>query len=150
MRVGGGALIGALAAYRASLAIAEELAARDASDTTWRRDLLVVRVKIGNVLAEQGDRAGALTAYREALAIGERLVAQDPSNATWQRDLSIACGRVGEVLRAEEDLEGACRSFRRALAILEPLIAHRREVVPGWREEREALIEATKACPGDR
>ena len=63
---------GALAAYRKSLAIAEALAARDAANTEWQRDLSVSHERIGNVLVAQGDGPGALAAYRKSLAIAKR------------------------------------------------------------------------------
>ena len=45
-----GDVAGALAAYRASLAIGETLAARDPANTEWQRDLSVSHDKIGDVL----------------------------------------------------------------------------------------------------
>ena len=56
-----GDLPGALAAYRTGLAIMETLAARDAGNMGWQRDLSVSHEKIGDVLVAQGDLPGALS-----------------------------------------------------------------------------------------
>ena len=81
---------GALRKFRASLAIAERLAAQDPTNAEWQRDLSVSHSKVGDVLLAQGDAAGALREYRADLAIAERLAAQDPTNAGWQRDLAVS------------------------------------------------------------
>ena len=114
---------GALAAYRASLAIAERLAAADPGNAGWQRDLAVSHNKVGDVLLAQGDAAGALAAYRASLAIAERLAAADPANADWQRDLAVSHSKVGDVLLAQGDLAGALAAYRASLAIAERLAA---------------------------
>ncbi len=116
-----GDLSGALAAYRAGLAIAEPLAARDPSRALWQRDLSVSHDRIGDVLGAQGDLSGALTAYRASLAIRERLAVQDPSHTQWQRDLSVSHERIGDVLGAQGDLSGALTAHRASRAICERL-----------------------------
>jgi tetratricopeptide (TPR) repeat protein len=105
------------------LAIAERLAAADATNTGWQRDLSVGHNQVGYVLEAQGDLAGALTAYRAAVAIRERLAAADATNAVWQRDLSVSHERVGRVLEAQGDLGGALTAYRAGLAIRERLAA---------------------------
>jgi tetratricopeptide (TPR) repeat protein len=85
---------GALAAYRAALAIAETLARRDPANTQWQRDLSVSHNRIGDVLFSQGDRNRALTAYRTALAVRETLTRRDPTQ--WQRDLIVSYVKMAE------------------------------------------------------
>ncbi|BAU89633.1 hypothetical protein MPPM_1028 [Methylorubrum populi] len=114
---------GALAAYRASLAIDETLAVRDPANTQWQRDLSVSHNKIGDVLVAQGDGPGGLAAYRAALAIRETLAARDPANTQWQRDLSVSHNRIGDVLVAQGDGPGGLTAYRAALAIAETLAA---------------------------
>jgi len=87
---------GALAAYRADLAIAETLARRDPANTDWQRDLSISHNKIGDVVRSQGDRDGALAAYRAALAIAETLARRDPANTEGQRDLIVSYVKVAE------------------------------------------------------
>ena len=54
----GGISKGALQAYRDSLAIAEKLAAQDAGNTDWQRDLSVSFDRIGDVQSARGDLEG--------------------------------------------------------------------------------------------
>jgi tetratricopeptide (TPR) repeat protein len=119
MRQGDGA--GALAAYRAGLAIAENVMHRDPQEKMWQRNVSVSHNKIGDVLMEQGDRAGALAAYRAGLVIIENLTQSDPANKEWQRDLSISQDRVGNVLAAQGDQAGALGAYRAGLAIRQAL-----------------------------
>ena len=115
---------GALAAYRKSLAIGEALAARDAANTEWQRDLSVSHEKIGDVLVAQGDGPGALAAYRKSLAIArERWPRAIRQNTEWQRDLSVSHNKIGDVLVAQGDGPGALAAYRK-----EP--GHRRERWP--------------------
>jgi tetratricopeptide (TPR) repeat protein len=79
---------GALASYRAGLALREALVAGDPSNAGWQRDLMVSRYNVGEGLRARGDAPGALAAYRAALAISERLVASDPDNASLQGELA--------------------------------------------------------------
>jgi tetratricopeptide (TPR) repeat protein len=118
-----GNVAGALASYRASLAIIERLAAADRSNAGWQRDLSVSYVNVGEALVAQGNLAEALASYRASLAIIERLAAADRNNAGWQRDLSISHERVGGVLVAQGKLEEALRSYGASLAIMERLAA---------------------------
>ena len=91
--------------YRASLVIAERLAAADPSNAQLQRDLSASQEKIGNVLADQGDTEAALAAYQTSLTIAERLAAADRSNATIQRDLSLSHANVGRMLIKQKKVE---------------------------------------------
>jgi predicted negative regulator of RcsB-dependent stress response len=112
---------GALAAYKASLAITEGLAKRDPANMQWQRDLSVSKDRIGNVLVRQGDGPGALAAYQAGLAIGEGLAQRDPANMLLQRDLSVSMMRIGYVLVAQGDASGALEAYQAGLAITEGL-----------------------------
>ncbi|MDX1996785.1 MAG: restriction endonuclease [Thermoanaerobaculia bacterium] len=118
-----GDLVGALAAFRESLAISQALAAADPSNAGWQRDLSVSHERLGDVLLDQGDLVGALAAFRECLAIFQALAAADPSNAGWQRDLSVSHERLGDVLLDQGDLVGALAAFRESLARRQALAA---------------------------
>jgi tetratricopeptide (TPR) repeat protein len=111
-----GDLPGALAAYTASTAIAERLAARDPANSDWQRDLSVSHNRIGDVKVSQGDLPGALAAYTEDMAIAERLAARDPDNSDWQRDLIVSRAKVARVAP-----EQARRLLTRALDIVREL-----------------------------
>ncbi|WP_411873426.1 tetratricopeptide repeat protein [Vulcanococcus limneticus] len=125
---------GALAAYQAGLAIAEDLAKRDPANTEWQRDLSVSNIKIGDVLVAQGDGPGALAAYQAGLAIAEGLAKRDPANTEWQRDLSVSHDRIGDVLVAQGDGPGALAAYQAGLAITEGL-AKRDPANAGWQRD---------------
>ena len=129
-----GDLPGALSAYRAGMAIAEDLAARDPENEERRRDLTVWHNKVGDVLRAQGDLPGALSAYRAGMAIAEDLAARDPENAEWRRDLSVSHERIGEVLAAQGDLPGALSAYRAGMAIRRDLAALD-PANAGWRRD---------------
>lgn len=118
-----GDLVGALAAYRESLAIKQRLKENDPSNMGWQRDLSVGHSNVGDVLGNQGDLEGALVAYRESLTIFQSLAATDPLGVGWQRDLSVSHNRVGDVLFDQGDLEGALVAHRESLAIIQSLVA---------------------------
>jgi tetratricopeptide (TPR) repeat protein len=114
---------GALAAYRAGLAIREALARRDPGNTVWQRDLSISHWKVGYCLVDAGDRDGALAAYRNGLAITEGLAGRDPDNTIWQRDLSVSHNNIGDCLRDAGDRNGALTAYRAGQAIRETLAA---------------------------
>ena len=119
-----GDLTGALAHYRAALAIRADLVTR-APNTETQAELAHVRRSVGDVLRAQGDGVGALAEYRTAMALGEQLIAHDPANAGWQRDLSATHDKIGKVLLAQGDAPGALVAHRRALQIRESQTALR-------------------------
>ena len=114
---------GALAAYRAGMAIAQSLAASDPGNTEWRRDLSVSHENVGDALTAAGDGPGALAAYRAGMAIRESLAASDPGNAQWRRDLSVSHIKVGDALTAAGDGPGALAAYRAGMAIAQSLAA---------------------------
>ena len=81
--------------------IRKRLAASDADNAEWQRDLSVSYEKIGNVLVKQGKLADALTSYRASLVIAERLAASDVGNAEWQRDRIISYKKIADCAPAE-------------------------------------------------
>jgi len=62
-----GDLSGALEAYQAGLNIGEPLAALDARNTEWQRDLSLSHDRIGEVLQAQGDFVGATAAHERGV-----------------------------------------------------------------------------------
>jgi tetratricopeptide (TPR) repeat protein len=137
---------GALAAYRAGLAIRETLARRDPGNAEGQRDLSVSHDKVGDVLMAAGDRDGALAAHRASLGIRETLARRDPGNAEWQRDLSVSENKIGDVLLAQGDRDGALAAHRASLAIAETLA--RRD--PGNAEwQRDLIVSYVKISEND-
>src|SRR5262249_57853604 len=75
---------GALTAYEEGLAIRRKLAAADAGNVTWQRDVSVSLNNVGDMRLAEGNRNGALAAYEESLTIRRKLASADPGNAGWQ------------------------------------------------------------------
>jgi tetratricopeptide (TPR) repeat protein len=111
----------ALQQYRASLAIAKTLAAKDPTRADWQSDLSNNHDQVGDVLLAQGDTAGALTEYRTSLTIRETLAAADPKTAVRQRNLGSSHANVASVLLAQGNASGALAEYRAALAITQTL-----------------------------
>ena len=122
-RLSRGSTVAALESYRRAQAIAERLAASDAGNAGWQRDLSVSHDKIGDVQVAQGNLPEALRLYRASLAIFERLAKADPGNAGWQRNLSVSYGNIGDVQVAQGKLPEALTSYRASLAIRDRLAA---------------------------
>ena len=112
------ALKDALQSFKASLAIAERLAAADPDNAGWQRGLSVSHNKIGDVQSAQGNLKDALESFKASLAIRERLAAADPGNAGWQRDLAVSHGRVALVQSQIGDTGEALEGLRQGRAIV--------------------------------
>ena len=113
----------ALAHYRVSSAILEELFRRDPADPRTRRFLGIVHERLGTVFNELGETSRALDAYRRSFAIREALVADQPNNTDARRDAAIASEKIGDVLKVMGDARGALEGYAKALAGFESLAA---------------------------
>jgi tetratricopeptide (TPR) repeat protein len=118
-----GKLEDALRHFEVYRKVSEKLAAGDATNSQWQRDLSVSHNKIGDVRRAQGDLSGALQAYEAGLAICQKLAAGDATNSKRQRDLSACHNRIGDVRRAQGDLSGALRAYEAGLTIRQKLAA---------------------------
>ena len=85
----------ALAAYKASLAIADRLARADPGNAGWQRDLALSHGRVAMILLRQGERERALSAFRQGREIILKLKAAAPSNATLPKDLAWFDGQIG-------------------------------------------------------
>jgi len=83
-----GDLAAALASYRASLAIAERLAAADPGNAQWQRDLALSHGRVAMALARQGKGEEARAGLEAGRAIIVRLRQVSPDNATLPKDLA--------------------------------------------------------------
>jgi Tfp pilus assembly protein PilF len=116
-----GDLTAALAAYGEARAAMERLAAADAGNADWQRDLSVSNDRIGDVLVKQGNLPDALKSYRAGLVIAERLAASDAGDADWQRDLAVSFGKLASAYRASGDRAKARDFFRQGQTIMSRL-----------------------------
>ncbi len=124
-----GDLTGAQQHAREAIAILEDLATRDPSNTEFRRDLLnsyeaLAYVSNDDTFFNVGDRQTAVTYHRKAVAIADGLSTADPANMTALSDLAIAHRDLCASL-VEDDPAGAAHECRTALDLLARL--------PAWR-----------------
>jgi eukaryotic-like serine/threonine-protein kinase len=113
----------ALAGYRATLGIREELAEDDPRNPRWQRGIGLSNISIGDMLRRQGKWGPALDAFRAAVATQERLVAAAPSDLQAQRDLLMGQQRVGDMLLKQREGAAAETVYGEALAVAEHLTA---------------------------
>ena len=123
----------ALGAYRAALAIREEVAAADPDNPGWQRDIALSHTSIGDMLRRQGQWAAALDAYRAAAAIHQRLADAAPSDPWRVRDLLLGHLRVGDMLLKQGDQATAEAEYRTALVLAAGLaVAEPTDVQAQW------------------
>jgi len=77
----------ALQAYRDGLAIDEQFAAADPSNTRWQRDFAVSYANVASVYIRLGNIANALSALQKGRNVIAALVTIVPDNAQWTKDL---------------------------------------------------------------
>lgn len=65
----------------------ERLAASDASNARWQRDLSFSLTRLAEFHEDEGERTEAIPYAKASLQIDERLAALDPTNATWRNDV---------------------------------------------------------------
>jgi non-specific serine/threonine protein kinase/serine/threonine-protein kinase len=112
---------GAIASYRKSLQIREQLVVAGPVDDQVRRELATSHDRLGDSLRLTGDVAGALEHYRQSLHIREALSTARPTDAVTQRDLANSYSRLGDSLATTGNLAAAIEVHRKALAINETL-----------------------------
>jgi tetratricopeptide (TPR) repeat protein len=109
----------ALAAYRASLATAQEAA--DAGDLASQEELAIDNVHVGDALNGALKRDEASAAFQTSLTIRQKLADRDPGNAKWQRGLGVSYERVGDMLLTRDKRNEALAAFQKRLAIAQAL-----------------------------
>ena len=114
---------GALASYRAALAIRQELATADPDNEDLQREIALSHISIGDMLRRQGQWAAAVDAYRAAVATQESLAAGAPSDTWRARDLLLGYQRVGDMHSKQGNYVEAEADYRAALALAERLAA---------------------------
>ena len=123
VRIAQGDLPAAEAPLRQSLALAEELSARDTSDGDRLFGVGQSYFWVGYVHWLQGDLPGTLAEYNNYLEVSERLVELDPSNLDWRQELAYAHTNLGAVYEAQGDLDRALEMIRLSNEIKRTLAA---------------------------
>ena len=110
----------ALTAYRAGLAMREELRAADPGTPDWQSLIAESHSAIGDTMLEANNREVALESYRAGLAVAKRLAADHPDDPQWQARLAVSSMEVAVALpggqRAErlEILRNGVRGLQNA------------------------------------
>ena len=114
---------GSLARLSRALTIRAKLAASDAGNATWQRDLCGELEQRRRRVDAAGKVEEALASYRQSLAIIEKLAATDPGNPQWLRFLTIGENKSGDILADAGKWDEALEAYRKGLAIRQRLAA---------------------------
>jgi non-specific serine/threonine protein kinase/serine/threonine-protein kinase len=116
-----GDVAGALEVARKALAIDEQRARSDPTDTEAKLDLSFSHSQVGYALKDTGDPDSALSNYQEALKLQLAIAEADPKNARARSMVAIISGDIGDVLRERGDLAGALEKRLKSADALETL-----------------------------
>ncbi len=142
----------ALAAYRRSLALVEQIATGAPADPNVRASLGKAHFRIGFSLRTMGRPAAALSSFEHALAIQHPLARDNPKIARYQEHMSWTLSNIG-VMHVELGRPAdAIDPHRQAIAIHEDLVSR----FPGENQYRNDLgwcwryLSLALAAAGDR
>ena len=125
----------AIAAYRESLAIAQQAAARDATNDEWQLGVATAHFYLGDALRVQNNLDGAQREFEGYRDVARRLVDRAPHNERWQLELAYGHSSLAAALEAKGDLAGARRELEFARTIREELLRRK----PDDLERRQAV-----------
>lgn len=108
---------GAVENYRKSLAIFDRMAAEDSTDLKGRSGAAVLRIRVGDMLEEQGKLHDAIGNYRDALPRAESLVAADPKNERFLRVLALSYRKLADAENQQDNFKQALIYAKRASEI---------------------------------
>ena len=114
---------GALGSYAKALEIYQALAADDTGNSTARRGVAVVKIRIGDLQSARDELQGSQQSYRDALEIMEQLSAADPTSAKERRLLAHAYRKMGGAMERLSNLKEALKYYLKAVAINEGLMS---------------------------
>jgi tetratricopeptide (TPR) repeat protein len=92
--------------------VLSNLAKADPGSAVWQRDLSLSRIKLGELLLEQGKLPEALNNFRAAHETFEFLRKAQPDNMGWPLCVGLANRRIGDVLLQQGDLDAALEHYR--------------------------------------
>jgi tetratricopeptide (TPR) repeat protein len=104
----------ALDEFRVAETLAQRLATNSPKDRAWRRELMFIHQKIGDVHQALDKLEDSIREYQTALTLIEAVVAEEP-RPKWRLDVAGTVIRIGQILEAKGDLDGALERFRTAL-----------------------------------
>jgi serine/threonine protein kinase len=104
--------------YQESLAIREQLAAADPTNSDLQNGLAALCNNLANLEADLGSPAEARRLHQRALALREELARSHPDSKTFQANLAVSCSNLASYVPPPEVLP----LFQRAIAIREELL----------------------------
>jgi tetratricopeptide (TPR) repeat protein/tRNA A-37 threonylcarbamoyl transferase component Bud32 len=111
----------AMAAHVRSLAIGEDLVAKDPKDIRYLRNLAGTLLELGHRSRERGRHEEAEKKFRRLLDLQKQIVGEDPSPRN-RHDHSKGWQGLGIVLRETRRPDEAERSYKEAISILNALV----------------------------
>lgn len=112
-----GNAMGSLLEYEYGLAIIEELAAGNPSNTEIQADLAIALIKVGEAMREGKYLPEAQASFEDAQRVVEQLADSDPTNLEAQHQLAITLNKLGEVYHLQGQQETAQETLERSLAL---------------------------------
>jgi tetratricopeptide (TPR) repeat protein len=91
-------------------------------------DVFQIHIKIGDVLAMQGELPNALTEYETASDIARKAAAADPTSGPWQKVLEESYLKIGEFLIRQGRPRDALDHYQKALKFVDELAAKHADV----------------------
>jgi tetratricopeptide (TPR) repeat protein len=114
-----GEFLSAVAAYRSTHAILDQLPAAHPMTAKWKGRLWVSYDKIGDAYRAQANLLAALEAYQAASDVAERLAKAAPEDPKWPQTLCISHYKIGELLHDAGNLPVALAAYEASLALFE-------------------------------
>jgi tetratricopeptide (TPR) repeat protein len=106
---------GAREAYEKGLNIYESILHEQPQDSHAQGGAAVLRAKIGDLRADEGDAAGALFSYKEAAPALDSLAAADPLNTALRRKVGWIHGKLARAYEAVGQNEAAQAEYARGI-----------------------------------
>jgi len=82
-----------------ALAVAQNLAAADSSNTLWQRDLLVAYKELGEIAVKTGKLEDARGWFNKTLAVAQTLAVPNSNDIQWQREFCVTLAANALVAR---------------------------------------------------
>jgi tetratricopeptide (TPR) repeat protein len=112
----------ALEAFRATLKIYRDLAARNPADALSQFRLALAHSRLGDVYGAQNEFDKALESFRECARLCQTLTDEEPTNTRWQRETAASFIRVGDILWDQLRSTEARDLYERAQRIIRLLV----------------------------
>jgi hypothetical protein len=139
-----GDVAGAVAGYRADVAIQGQLAAADPRDNAQAERLVLSRGALGRTLALAGALDEGAQVLQQAFDGAQRLHAMEPDSASFHEDVGLYATQLARQRRQQGSLPAAQAATAQSLEMFATLVA-RDASNPGWqRSQAEARIEQAR------